>query len=239
MEHNLAMSTGTVNGELGAEPFRKVNPDHLEPRTRRVEKAASTWAPSFLLDGEGPAGEAARGGSRPVHRPTAGSVVPESRVGATPHPPPPVKTRRRNRARACRLLGLPLPADLQIGRQEMSEAPRRAVAGWRGSGTGNGGRGGGVRERVCLVNVDLLKVSDRSMFARVLGLHSRDVGGLMGSSPPRRAQGLRLFRAQRAARSLPLERPGSPRKETQGLALFATGRRCGVLILSSVWAERP
>lgn len=44
------MSTRTVNGELEAEPFQKVNPDHLELRTEGVNEAASIWdAESFLL----------------------------------------------------------------------------------------------------------------------------------------------------------------------------------------------
>lgn len=50
MGHNLQKSTRTVNGELGAEPFCKVNPDHLELRTGGVNGAASIWdAKSFLL----------------------------------------------------------------------------------------------------------------------------------------------------------------------------------------------
>lgn len=38
MGHILKMSTWTVSGELEAEPFGKVNPDHLELRTGGVEK---------------------------------------------------------------------------------------------------------------------------------------------------------------------------------------------------------
>ena len=43
MGHNLQMSTWTGKGELEAEPFQKVNPDHLELKTGGVNDAASIW----------------------------------------------------------------------------------------------------------------------------------------------------------------------------------------------------
>lgn len=144
MGHNLQMSTWTVNAELEAEPFRKVNPDHLELRTEGVNEAASIWdAKSFLLwtgAWRGVVGGRSKGW-KPTHQQVwrQGQMASYSqawfsgqqcRVGGEQNSPAvSLKTMRRNRPWGGCLLGLLLAADPmpRLLGQEMSETPQRIV----------------------------------------------------------------------------------------------------------------
>lgn len=170
----------TVNGELEADPCRKVNPDHLELRTNWVNEAVSIWGWEFPpvdrgMEGCGGSQEQGLGANTPTSlaaRPN-GLLPPGWVLGTGPggeqnslmvFP----KTMRRSRPWGCWLLDLLLAcrSDAKApwtGNQWDSTENCSGIREETINPGNNRKKRGRVEERVCLLNVDLVKVSDKSL----------------------------------------------------------------------------